>query len=473
MDDIDPIAPHRLADDRQPQHGAAQNDRRAACRAGRLSFMARAARPLAMAALVLTAASVSRIASAQDVPAETITGDWGGLRSRLRDRGIDLSLSYTAEPAYNATGGDRNALRYTDQWAFGAALNLERLIGWHDASFQITITDRNGRNLSSDAHLGTLQQVQEVFGRGQTWRLTQFWYDQKYFDRTLDWKIGRLTVGEDFAAFGCSFENLTFCGAQPGNIVGNYWFNWPVSQWATRLKYAIAGAGYVQIGAYQINPAYALQHDAVLPDNPSGTTGALLPLEFAWQPSFGPAALPGSYKLGFWYDTSKASDVFEDELRQPQILTGRPFLGRDGRYGAYVNFQQQLTRLSAGAPARGLSVFLNATQADRRTSTTDNQIAAGLFYTGPFDARPLDEIGFAVGRTHVNDRVADAERLQNAAGLGPVPVQGSEYVAELYYGLHAFSGLVLRPNLQFVHDPGGASQNKDALVLGLKAAATF
>ena len=99
--------------------------------------------------------------------------------------------------------------------------------------------------------------------------------------------------------------------------------------------------------------------------------------------------------------------------------------------------------------------------------------AAGFFYTGPFDARAQDEIGFAAGRTHVNDRVADAERLLNAAGLGPVPVQGSEYVAELYYGVHAFSGLVLRPNLQFVHDPGGISQNKDAVVLGLKVAATF
>ena len=142
------------------------------------------------------------------------------------------------------------------------------------------------------------------------------------FDRTLDWKIGRLTVGEDFAAFSCNFENLTFCGAQPGNIVGNYWFNWPVSQWAARVKYNIGDAGYVQAGAYQVNPAYALQHDAVLPDNPSGTTGALLPLEFAWLPEVGAPQLPGSYKLGVWYDTSHASDVFLDVNRASQVLTG-------------------------------------------------------------------------------------------------------------------------------------------------------
>ena len=74
MDDIDPIAPHWLAADRQPQHGAARHHRGAACRAGRPSFIARAARPVATLALVLAATSVSRAAAAQ-VPTETIAGD--------------------------------------------------------------------------------------------------------------------------------------------------------------------------------------------------------------------------------------------------------------------------------------------------------------------------------------------------------------------------------------------------------------
>ena len=37
---------------------------------------------------------------------------------------------------------------------------------------------------------------------------------QEYVDRMV-----RLTVGEDFASFSCDFQNLTFCGAQPGNLV--------------------------------------------------------------------------------------------------------------------------------------------------------------------------------------------------------------------------------------------------------------
>jgi porin len=126
-------------------------------------------------------------------------GDWDGARTRLLNAGIDFQFGTPARsPAMQrAVSG----------------------VAW---------TDRNGSNLSDDAGLGTLQQVHEVFGRGQTLRLTQLWYDQKFIDGAVHCKIGRITFGEDFASFSCDFQNLTFCGAQPSNLVGNYIYNWPV-----------------------------------------------------------------------------------------------------------------------------------------------------------------------------------------------------------------------------------------------------
>lgn len=428
---------------------------------------------MAMSMLLLASVAGSGAALADDAGKGKLTGDWGGIRTDLANAGVAFQFGYTSELAYNPTGGTKDQLSYDDQLSFGATFDLDRLLGVHDAKIQLTITDRNGRNLSDDAQLGTLQQVQEVFGRGQTWRLTQFWYEQAYFSGLLDWKIGRLTVGEDFASFSCKFQNLTFCGSQPGNLVGNYWYNWPVSQWATRVKVNIPGVGYIQTGAYQMNPGFLNVDQAVLPNNPSGTTGAMVPVEFGWTPTFGPSQLPGSYKFGAWYDTSTANDVFRDDDGNPEVLTGRPFEDRHGRYGAYINFLQQVTRPDASNPGRGLSLFLNATIADQRTSVIDNQIALGLIYTGPFDARPADEIGFAFGRTHVNDRVAKGQRLLDNAGLGPVAVQDSEYAFELYYGLQATDWLMARPNIQYIHLPGGTSRNDDVLVLGLKTSIDF
>ena len=422
-------------------------------------------------ALLAIALLASGSAHAGDT-SDTLTGDWGGLRTDLRAKGIEFQFGYVSETAANLRGGTRHLTDYTDQWTFGTTLDLDRLLGLPHARFQATITDRNGRNLSSDAGLNTLQQVQEVFGRGQTWRITQLWYDQSFFDGAFDWKIGRLTVGEDFASAACDFMNLTFCGAQPGNIVGDYWFNWPVSQWATRGKLALSGFGYVQLGVYEVNPTYLENGDAFSLSAP-GATGALIPLELGWLPTVGEAKLPGSYKFGLWYDTSRADDVSDNDQGQSLLVVGGQPQRHRGRYGAYVAALQQVARPSPTEPDRGLSVFIRASLADRRTATLDSQIAVGMVYTGPFDARPRDEIGFAVGLTHVNDRVADAQRQQNAAGLGPVPVQQSEYAAEIYYGLHAISGVVLRPNLQFIHDPGGVSQNEDVLVIGLKAVVNF
>jgi porin len=427
-------------------------------------------RSAALAALLMSAITAAPAAADEPAPyGDTLFGDWAGLRGRLYADGIDLRVGYVSETAANVQGGSKTGVRYTDQYTFGSTFDLDKLLGLNHALFQVSITDRNGRNLSSDVHLDTLQQVQEVFGRGQTWRITQFWYRQTYLDNALDVKLGRLTEGEDFASFSCEFMNLTFCGAPPGNIVGSYWYNWPVSQWAGRVKLLSPDFGYAQIGAYEVNPSYLSRRYAFNLGDPPGATGALIPAELAWVPSFGPAKLAGSYKIGAWYNTSQTADVVNNT--QGQILAiagGQPF-EHNGAYGAYVNFQQKITE-GAAAPDQGMSVFLNITAADRRTATLDNQVALGVFYNAPFDSRPADQLGIALGRTHVNGRVAVAEQAENAVGLGPVGIQHSEYSSEVYYRLHVIDGLTLQPNLQYVHQPGGIAKNTDDIILGLRVA---
>ena len=56
--------------------------------------------------------------------------------------------------------------------------------------------------------------------------------------------------------------------------------------------------GYVEGGAYQINPNWLTRRYAFTFNNPGGTTGALIPAEVGWEPTFGPAQLKGSYKFG-------------------------------------------------------------------------------------------------------------------------------------------------------------------------------
>jgi porin len=181
-----------------------------------------------------------------------------------------------------------------------------------------------------------------------------------------------------------------------------------------------------------------------------------------------------------WYDSSNQPDVFLAANNQPLALNpGLRARVRGSENGGYAMLQQQLTTVH-GDRSRGLSVFANFVQADRNTARIDQLISLGVFYTGLFDTRPRDDLGFAAGRTHVNGRLADDQALRNAADMESLPLPGSEYPFELYYSINiacrstsSVCGLTLRPNVQYIHQPRGTSQNTDVVVMGLKTIFTL
>ena len=65
------------------------------------------------------------------------------------------------------------------------------------------------------------------------------------------------------------------------------------------------------------------------------------------------------------------------------------------------------------------------------------------------------------------------ERLQNAAGYGPVPVQTSEWATEVFYDVHVTPWLDLRPNFQYVAQPGGVAGRRSDVIFGMRVAASL
>ncbi|MHA6161751.1 carbohydrate porin [Pseudomonas sichuanensis] len=409
-------------------------------------------------------------------------GDWGGTRTELLEKGYDFTLGYTGEMGSNLHGGyshDR-AARYSDQFTFGVNMDLQKMLGWHDTEFQLTVTERHGDNISNDRindpRVGGFTSAQEVWGRGETWRLTQMWIKQKYFDGALDVKFGRFGEGEDFNSFPCDFQNLAFCGSQVGNWVGGIWYNWPVSQWALRVRYNLNDELYAQVGVFEQNPSN-LESGNGFKLSGSGTQGAVMPVELVWSPRLN--GLKGEYRAGYYYSNAKAQDVLKDSNGAPAAISGAAYRSSSSKHGLWLGVQQQVSA-QASDQSRGLSLFANATVHDKKTNAIDNYVQAGVVYKGPFDARAKDDIGFALARVHVNPGYRKNARLINqAAGLydydnpGYLPVQDTEYSAELYYGIHLANWLTVRPNLQYIRHPGGVSHVDDALIGGLKIQSTF
>jgi porin len=161
----------------------------------------------------------------------------------VSDLGIEVSLTSVDEAVLNLSGGERRIAQEAGQLALQANFDLQKSLGLMGASIGLTLVDRWGRDAATDAGIPALQLLNEVFGRGNIIRLEQLAWEQKWLDGLVETAAGRLAFGDEFFSYPCDFINLTFCPGQPGNLVGDYIYNWPVSQWAAfgQVEFRIGG----------------------------------------------------------------------------------------------------------------------------------------------------------------------------------------------------------------------------------------
>jgi len=427
-------------------------------------FISSALLAIVTLAAVMTAFSVN----AQDFPG--FLDPYGKLKADLKQRGIEYTVNYTSEDAGNLTGGARRRFIHAGQAAVTGQFDMNKLFGWYGATTGIAITHRDGLPINDLTGMHSLLQQQEIWGRGNFFRLTQLWLRQNFFDGQLSITAGRLNVGHEFGSFPCKFMNLSFCGSQSGNIVGDYLFNWPVSQWAAFAKLELGWAAYLKVGAYQERPKN-LDSDWSVTLDPRDGTGVLVPFELGWLPVWG--GRQESIKIGGWYASAKRADVYLDVDHNSAGLTGSPFLQRRGSYGTYLAIMAQILKGPAGNPAGGLSAFFNTTFADTRTTNINSTTAMGFLSTGLIPARPFDELGLALAINHLNSRTSDYRRDLLSAGKDSRLPGSNELVLALYYGFQLSYVLQFRPEIQWIKNPGGITSRSDAVVAGARTTVTF
>jgi porin len=406
-------------------------------------------------------------------------GDWNGSRSELSDQGVDLEFSYLSEIAGNVHGGiSHHTARYADQWSVGAKLNLSKLLSWNNAEAEIRLSNRNGRGLDDDAlndpRVGGFGATQEIHGRGSVTRLSQLWLSKGWADNKLNAKIGRFTVGDEFATADCAFQNLSFCGSQPGNYVNDI-YNSPISSWAFRVQYALTEELVAKIAAYNVDPS-SLDNDNGLKLRTHNTKGTMLPVELVWSPRIG--KLPGEYRVGYFRNTVNRPDVLNDINGQAAALTQNEYRTHDSRSGWWLNAKQQITS-DGNDQSRGLVVSASVSFQDKATTPIDSYMHISLVYKGPFDSRPLDQLGLGLSRVHASDRYLENAKLNNQANGATfdsplyIPEQHTSYQAELNYRVQSTNWLHFMPNIQYIRNPGNVRKVDNAVVIGLQVGSSF
>lgn len=426
------------------------------------------AKPVSLA--VLATALLPCIASAQSsnrYEGRTLTGDWGGTRTDLFERGIAFRGDYVGEAMAVVDGGyGETGARYAQQVRVGVDLDMGTLAGWNGGAFHFTLNDRRGRSTSVD-FVGNRFPIQEAYG-GQYTRLTELSYDQTFNAGQSYYKLGYYAMGNQFGLHSLltHFVNAAFC-AHPLAMSGNSgWYNYPVARWGGEFAQQVSPAVNVRTGWFQVNPNLGgnIERNAFRP-LASGTTGSLFPVEVTWTPAKG-SRYAGVYKFGGYYDTSRVDK---------RGLDASP---TTGRHGAYVLAEQRLTRESADS-SRGLTAFAQYMVSDTDTAQIKRWYALGGVYQG-IGSRAQDSIALGYVGADINNRLVDARRATLAAGgvPGDSPLYNlsqAEELFELSYSVQVNPWLMIRPDVQYIVNPGtfNYSGTDNAWAVGVQAKVTF
>jgi porin len=368
--------------------------------------------------------------------------------------GLSVLMNYTGQAAANPVGGIRQGSAYAGQLFFGLDGDLNRIAGIQGGSFHVAVTNRHGRNLADD-RIGNNTSVQEIFGGGQTTRLTLLSYQQKLFDDRVDIEVGRLVANIAFlnSPLYCNFQSNSACG-NPTFVfkTSNFTF-WPVSSWGAHAKAWLTDKVFFHAGVYEVNPRHQQPGDNGLDFATKGATGAIMPFELGYSTTFANDGLPRNYGIGGYVDRSDYADPVLDATGGAALFSGAGAARRFGRSGVYARFDQMVWRPDPTAP-QGLSVFGVAMKGTSGRQIEDYFLELGAVQTGTFAGRPYDTVGFVINTQKFSSLGLANIRLARAAqGLGRGDVPTQQVMMELNYGIQVTPAIRLTPNLQYILNP--------------------
>ncbi|KWF35476.1 porin [Burkholderia diffusa] len=467
---------------------------------------AQSASPATGAAVAEPAAGVGDAAPAQaaDAAAPAPTGFWersnllgnmGGLRDVLGDHGVTLNLQETSEYLYNAAGGTQRGGAYQGLTQFGFNVDTEKAIGLPGGTFNVSALQIHGTNLTQ-RNLQTLQTATGIEANSTT-RLWELWYQQAFLAGKADVRIGQQSVDQEFmvSQYAATFMNATFgWPVLPSTDLPSGGPAYPLSSLGVRLRVKPANAWTAMVGVFDGNPAGRSDGDAQVL-NAHGTnfnlrSGAFVigELQYALNAPPAdpkapqPAGLPGTYKLGFWYQSQHTNDPrFGTDglsLANP-ASNGIPATHR-GNYGFYAVADQMVWRPSADSP-RSVGVFARVMGAPGDRNVVDFAANAGVTLKAPFKGRDDDTAGIAIGYAKIGSHARALDGDTGTYTTPGYPVRRAETVIEATYQYQVAPWWQLQADLQHFFRPGGGIPNPNAAgarigdetVIGVRTTITF
>ncbi len=411
---------------------------------------------------------------------DTLLGDLGGVRSRLTDMGIELKAQETSEVLGNVTGGVNRGAIYEGATLATLSIDTEKFLGFGGGTFTVSGIQIHGKGLSAN-NLDNLNVASGIEAKPST-RLFELWYEQSIVRGRASIRIGQQAADQEFAVsqYGALFVNSGFGWATLTAIdLPSGGPAYPFATPGVRLKVQPSDDLALLVGLYNGDPD----------DNGSGTSfrvdkGAFLigEVQYSINGSESDTGLPGTYKLGAWYNSNSFPDQrFGTDgmsLANP-ASNGVPVLHR-GDWGIYALADQMIYRVP-GTKDQGLGLFGRVMVAPSDRNEISFYVNAGASYKGVIPGRPDDTAGIGVIYSRISNTARNRDTDAVTFSEAPGRVRDAETVLEVTYQAQITPWWTLQPDFQYVFSPGGGIPDPnqpsktigDAAVLGLRATITF
>lgn len=413
--------------------------------------------------------------SITDYAADTITGDWGGLRTRLHKAGLATEFIWKVDALSNGRGGIQRGGEAMGNLDSKFKFDLDRFAGWNEATAYVHLVGHQGGKFNA-RHVGSWLGVSNIEVPVNTTKVFHAWLQKNFDDGRFSLLAGLYPIDSEFSVLdsaGIFVQPPYGASAELALTRGPSIFN--TSSFGLRAKWVSKNQTlYAQAALLDGMPGD--------PNNPRGThmrfdkgDGSFAIAEFGWMPAerghafelAQPDDVPqtpqvitheradtvSKYAAGAWRYTARpehlsAVDAAGNPLRQPS-------------WGGYVLAERTLFRL-AGNAVRRLTAFGRYSLTDGRSSPLRDALNVGVTLRGVAASREDDILGIAFTRGRYGQAWRDAQSL---AGIDSVNVEDA---VEVSYRAQVSRKFYVQPLWQHIQHPGGGRTTRDADILGVR-----
>jgi porin len=375
---------------------------------------------------------------------------------------LTTTMTYDGAAIADATGGLRRSSTYIGNLHWRSLVDLGQALGLSDSRFYADVLWIHGGN--PDAFIGDATGVSNIAAPPGL-QIEELWIEKNIPDADLSFLVGLYDLNSEFyrvesaglflnSSFGIGPEfgesGIEGPSIFPRTSVGAR-LGWKPADDVVARTALLDGVPLIRSdGAYRVfqngDGLLAVAELALLDRPADGTEGnrrsrigrnSMLP------------PYDGKLAFGAWHYTTTLDR-----------LDGGANPTQHGTSGAYLVGDRILARDPANTN-RNLSLFVQLGVADDRVNRFGTYFGGGLVASGPFRARPNDEMGFAVAIARNGSAYQDHQ-----ASLAQTP--RAETTLELSYLIQATPWLAVQPDLQYVIHPNTDPTIPNALVFTLR-----